>query len=48
MDKRPIGYKPGEKYILDKKIKKSTKYDHIKSNLNTGKTKNDVQVVSKR
>jgi len=39
MDKRPIGYKPGEKYILDQKIKKSTKYSHVKGTLDTGKTK---------
>ena len=47
MDKRPIGYKPGEKYILDKKIPKSGKYKHVKKTLNTGKTKEDVQVISK-
>lgn len=48
MDKRPIGYKPGKRYILDKKIKKSEKYSHVKKTLDTGKTKEDVEIISKK
>lgn len=47
MNKRPIGYKPGQKYILDKRIKKTKKYDHVKRTLDTGKTKEDVEIISK-
>jgi SPX domain protein involved in polyphosphate accumulation len=32
--------------VLDKKVKKSTKYDNIKSSLNTGKTIRDVEIMS--
>eukprot|EP00347_Sterkiella_histriomuscorum_P023420 403334708 len=32
--------------VLDKKVKKSTKYDNIKSSLNTGKTIRDVEMMS--
>ena len=48
MDKRPIGYKAGEKYILDQKIPKSSKYQHVKKTVNTGATIDDVQIISKR
>lgn len=48
MDKRPIGYKPGETYVLDKKIKKTGKYSHVKKTLDTGKTKEDVDIISKK
>lgn len=47
MDKRPIGYKAGEKYFMDKKVPKSKKYKHVKGTLNTGKTKEDVDIISK-
>lgn len=47
MDKRPIGYKAGKKYFMDKKIPKSKKYANIKGTLNTGKTKEDVDIISK-
>jgi len=48
MDKRPIGYQPGKAYVLDKKVPKSNKYDHIESKLagKTGTTVKDVQVFS--
>lgn len=42
MDKRPIGYKAGEKYILDQKIPKNSKYQHVKKTVNTGATIEDV------
>lgn len=29
MDKRPIGYQPGKAYVLDKKVPKTNKYDHV-------------------
>jgi len=32
--------------ILDKKVKKSGKYDNIKSSLDTGKTIRDVEIMS--
>lgn len=47
MDKRPIGYKAGEKYILDQKVPKSSKYQHVKRTVDTGATKDDVRVISK-
>ena len=47
MDKRPIGYKPGQKYFMDKKVPKNKKYSHVKGTLNTGKTKEDVDIISK-
>lgn len=46
MDKRPIGYKAGKTYILDKKVKANKKFGHIKSGLNTGKTRRDVEILS--
>ncbi len=48
MDKRPIGYQPGKAYVLDKKVPKTNKYDHIESKLagKTGTTIKDVQVLS--
>lgn len=48
MDKRPIGYQPGKAYVLDKKVPKSNKYDHIESKLagKTGTTVKDVQIFS--
>jgi hypothetical protein len=47
MDKRPIGYKAGEKYFMDVKIPKSKKYTHVKGTLDTGKTKEDMEIISK-
>lgn len=32
--------------ILDKKVKKNTKYDHIKSSISQGKTMKDVEIMS--
>ena len=29
MDKRPIGYVSGKGTVLDKKVPKTTKYDHV-------------------
>ncbi len=29
MEKMPIGYKPGKPSVLDKKVPKNPKYDHI-------------------
>lgn len=29
MDKRPIGYQPGKPSVLDVKIPKTNKYDHV-------------------
>lgn len=34
------------KQILDKKVKKSTKYGHVKSVLSQGKTMKDVEIMS--
>ena len=44
MDKRPIGYQPGKSSILDKKVPKTTKYDHVESKLagKTGTTVKDI------
>lgn len=47
MDKRPIGYKPGQKYFMDQKVPKSKKYSHVKGTINTGKTIKDVDIISK-
>lgn len=50
MDKRPIGYQPGKGTVLDKKVPKTSKYDHVESKLagKTGVTVKDVQFVSKK
>lgn len=29
MDKRPIGYQAGKPSVLDKKVPKTSKYDHV-------------------
>ena len=44
MDKRPIGYQAGKAYTLDKKIPKTSKYDHVESKLagKIGTTVKDV------
>jgi hypothetical protein len=48
MDKRPIGYEVGKTYVLDRKVHKTNKYDHVESKLagKTGTTVKDVQFVS--
>ena len=33
--------------MLDKKVKKNPKYDHIKSGISQGKTMKDVEIMSK-
>ena len=35
------------KQILDKKVKKSTKYENVKSTVDTGKTMKGVEMMSK-
>lgn len=48
MDKRPIGYQPGKGTVLDKKVPKTTKYDHVESKLagKTGTTVKDIEFMS--
>ena len=48
MDKRPIGYVAGKGTVLDKKIPKTNKYDHVESKLagKTGTTIKDVEIMS--
>ena len=48
MDKRPIGYQPGKSGILDKKVPKNPKYEHVQSTLlgKTGTTIKDVEILS--
>lgn len=48
MDKRPIGYQPGKGTILDKKIPKTHKYDHVESKYSgkIGTTVKDVEYMS--
>ena len=48
MDKRPIGYQPGKGTVLDKKVPKTTKYNHVESKLagKTGVTAKDVEYMS--
>ena len=50
MDKRPIGYQPGKTSMLDKKIPRNPKYEHIQSTLvgKTGTTVNDIEIVSNK
>ena len=47
MDKQPIGYKAGKPYVLDEKIKKNPKYEHVKGHLNTGLHVEKVQLQSR-
>ena len=35
------------KQILDKKVKKSTKYENVKPTVDTGKTMKGVEIMSK-
>ena len=56
MDKRPMGYVPGKGNViftsllniqpLDKKVPKSTKYQHIEGTIKSGNTVRDIEVVS--
>jgi hypothetical protein len=46
MDHKPIGYKQGQTYFMDKKPKVNPKYSGIKGSLNTGLTVDKVQIVS--
>lgn len=48
MDKRPIGYQPGKPSILDVKVHKTNKYDHVESKLagKIGTTVKDVEFIS--
>ena len=48
MDKRPIGYVAGKGTVLDKKVPKSNKYEHVESKLagKTGTTIKDVEIMS--
>ena len=48
MDKKPIGYQPGKPSILDVKIHKTNKYDHVESKLagKIGTTVKDVEFIS--
>ena len=48
MDKRPIGYQTGKGTVLDKKVPKNSKYDHVGSKLagKTGTTAKDVEFIS--
>ena len=41
-----IGDKYGKKGLMEKKVTTNTKYSGVKSNLNTGKTVNDVEAKS--
>lgn len=48
MEKRPIGYVTGKPSVLDVRIPKTTKYDHVESKLagKTGTTVKDVEFMS--
>jgi hypothetical protein len=48
MDKRPIGYQAGKPSVLDVKVHKTNKYDHVESTLagKTGHTVRDVEFIS--
>jgi hypothetical protein len=48
MDKRPIGYQPGKPSVLDVKVHKTNKYDHVESKLagKIGHTVKDVEFIS--
>lgn len=48
MDKRPIGYQPGKPSVLDMKVHKTNKYDHVESKLagKIGTTVKDVEFIS--
>lgn len=50
MDKRPIGYVAGKGTVLDKKIPKTNKYDHVESKLagKVGVTVKDVEYMSNK
>ena len=44
-DKRPIGYKDGQKYFMDQKLKSNPKYSYVKGTMNTGHTVDKVKIV---
>ena len=46
MDKKPIGYKAGQAYFMDKKLKPNPKYADVKPTLDTGMTVDKVSIVS--
>ena len=46
MDKKPIGYKAGETYFMDKKSRPNPKYAKIGGKLSTGLTVEKVQIVT--
>ena len=48
MDKRPIGYQPGKPSVLDVKVHKTNKYDHVESKYagKIGTTVKDIEVMS--
>lgn len=48
MEKKPIGYQAGKASVLDKKVPKTTKYDHVESKLagKIGPTVKDVEFMS--
>lgn len=48
MDKRPIGYQAGKPSVLEVKVHKSSKYDHVESKLagKIGTTVKDVEFMS--
>lgn len=46
MDKKPIGYKAGETYFMDKKSRPNPKYSGITGKLSTGLTTERVQIVT--
>jgi hypothetical protein len=48
MDKKPMGYTAGKGSILDKKVPKNAKYEHIEAKLlgKTGTTVKDIAFMS--
>lgn len=46
MDKKPIGYKSGEKYFMDKKPIKNPKYSNVKGTINSGMTVDKIEIIS--
>ena len=48
MERKPIGYQPGKSSVLDRKVLKNPKYEHVQSTLigKTGTTINDVEILS--
>ena len=46
MDKKPMGYKAGQTYFMDKKVRANPKYVDVKATLDTGMTVDKVSIVS--